>query len=215
MPQTREAVDTVKGYYYQFDYFILKLLDEDNKEALICIEGVEDIDIENVDLKKAIQCKYYAKTEYQHSILKKPIRIMLEHYISNRKSNLKYYIYGYYKSGQNKLPNNIDVNFFKEKFLTYTENGKNHKVFEELKISDSELQEFLLSLTIDINAMSYEEQEKTILTKMKKIFNCDDNLANYSYNGLHVHYTSNLWWRIIRWKIKKLKSLKVLIWILI
>lgn len=30
MPQTREAVDTIKGYYYQFDYFILKLLDEDN-----------------------------------------------------------------------------------------------------------------------------------------------------------------------------------------
>ena len=89
MPQTREAVDTIKGYYYQFDYFILKLLDEDNKEALICIEGIEDIDIENVDLKKSIQCKYYAKTEYQHSILKKPIRLMLEHYISNRKSNLK------------------------------------------------------------------------------------------------------------------------------
>lgn len=182
MPQTREAVDTIKGYYYQFDYFILKLLDEDNKEALICIEGIEDIDIENVDLKKSIQCKYYAKTEYQHSILKKPIRLMLEHYISNRKSNLKYYIYGYYKSGQNKLPNDIDVNFLKEKFLTYTESGKNHKVFEELKISDSELQEFLLSLSIDINAMSYEEQEKTILTKMKKIFNCDNNLANYYYS---------------------------------
>lgn len=182
MPQTREAVDTIKGYYYQFDYFILKLLEEDNKEASICIEGIEDIDIENMDLKMAIQCKYYAKTEYQHSILKKPIRLMLEHYISNRKSNLKYYIYGYYKSGQNKLPNNIDVNFLKEKFLTYTENGKKHKAFEKFKISDRELQEFLLSLSVDINAMSYEEQEKTILTKMKKIFNCDDDLANYYYS---------------------------------
>lgn len=182
MPQTREAVDTIKGYYYQFDYFILKLLDEDNKETSVYIEGIEDIDIENVDAKTAIQCKYYAKTEYEHSILKKPIRLMLEHYISNKKSNLKYHIYGYYKSGQNKLPNNIDVNFFKEKFLTYTQNGKKHEVFKELKISDSELQEFLILLNININAMNYEEQEKTIITKMKKIFNCDDNLANYYYS---------------------------------
>ena len=27
MARTRDAVDTIKGYYYQFDYFILQIID--------------------------------------------------------------------------------------------------------------------------------------------------------------------------------------------
>ena len=68
MPQNREAIDTIKGYYYQFDYFILKLLEEKNKDVYIYLEGIEDIDIENIDSRIAVQCKYYDKTEYRHSV---------------------------------------------------------------------------------------------------------------------------------------------------
>lgn len=183
MPQTREAIDTIRGYYYQFDYFILKLLEENNQQSSIYIEGIEDIDIEKIESKVAIQCKYYAKTEYQHSILKRPIILMLKHYNKNKDLNLKYCIYGHYKSGQEKLPSIIDINFLKSNFLTYTEKGKKHKIFEELKISDSELQDFLVSLNININAISYEEQENKIMIKLKQIFNCDDVLAYYYYSS--------------------------------
>lgn len=69
MAETRDAVDTITGYYYQFDYYILKLLKADDND-LICIEGIEDVDITGNNGTSAIQCKYYAKTVYNHSVKK-------------------------------------------------------------------------------------------------------------------------------------------------
>lgn len=183
MPQTRDAIDTIKGYYYQFDYFILRLLEEKNQNASICIEGIEDIDIENIDEKTAVQCKYYAKTEYQHSILKPAIILMLQHYCKNKHTQLKYCIYGHYKSGQEKLPNKISVEFLKKIFLTYTTKGNKHEVFKELGVEDKDLEDFLLSLNININAISYEEQMNRIITKFKEIYRCNDDLAYYYYSN--------------------------------
>jgi hypothetical protein len=71
----REAIDTITGYFYQFDKSILELLKQDDK-ASICIEGIEDIDVVSADETSAIQCKYYAKTEYNHSVIKKPITVV-------------------------------------------------------------------------------------------------------------------------------------------
>ena len=63
----RAAIDTIRGYFYQFDNSIASLLELANENDTIVIEGVEDIDIKTVTEEKAIQCKYYAKTEYNHS----------------------------------------------------------------------------------------------------------------------------------------------------
>lgn len=183
MPQNREAIDTIKGYYYQFDYFILKLLEEKDEDTYICLEGIEDIDIENIDTNIAIQCKYYDKTEYQHSVIKKPIIEMFKHYSENRQSNLQYYIYGHYKCGQEKLANDFDIEFLKKNFLTYTKDKIKHKIFEELNINDAEIEKFKGKLKINILADSYEEQEKKIKSLLEKIFNCDEELSQYYYNN--------------------------------
>ena len=42
---TRAADATIKGYYYQFDTSILKLLDLSTNSDTVTIEGIEDIDI--------------------------------------------------------------------------------------------------------------------------------------------------------------------------
>ncbi|MCI9038406.1 MAG: hypothetical protein HFJ29_00760 [Clostridia bacterium] len=183
MPQNREAIDTIKGYYYQFDYFILKLLEEKNKDTYIYLEGIEDIDIEDIDSKKAIQCKYYDKTEYQHSVIKKPIIEMFKHYSENKQRNFQYYIYGHYKCGQEKLPDNFNIEFLKKNFLTYKKDNIKHKVFEELNISDAEIEKFKGKLKINISADSYEQQEKRIKTLIRKIYNCDDELSQYYYSN--------------------------------
>lgn len=39
MARTRDAVDTIKGYYYQFDYFILQIIDSTDDSDEITIEG--------------------------------------------------------------------------------------------------------------------------------------------------------------------------------
>lgn len=75
MARSRDAVDTIKGYYYQFDYFIFQLISLVNEEDTVTIEGIEDVDILEEKEMVAVQCKYYAKTEYNHSVIAKPIRL--------------------------------------------------------------------------------------------------------------------------------------------
>ncbi len=188
MSNSRVAVDTIKGYYYQFDYFILKLINENNETSKVCIEGIEDVDIESADENTAIQCKYYEKTEYNHSVIAKPIRFMLRHYAQNLDKGLKYKLYGYYSSGQNKLPSQIDVRFAQENFFTYTENKIIHEEHNELKLTDLQINAFLKQLDIDVNAVSFDEQEKNIFHMFKKLFNCNDFEAEYFYynNSLRV-----------------------------
>ena len=70
MAKERSAIATIKGYYYQFDYFILQLLKCNNETDSICIEGIEDVDLKTVDESTAIQCKYYAGTVVITCVLK-------------------------------------------------------------------------------------------------------------------------------------------------
>lgn len=48
----RNAVSTLKGYFYQFDFSILQLLNLENMADKVTIEGIEDIDITTVDSKQ-------------------------------------------------------------------------------------------------------------------------------------------------------------------
>ena len=179
----RSAIDTIKGYFYQFDCSIerLLMLSDDDK---ITIEGIEDIDIEKSDELTAVQCKYYAKSEYNHSVIGKPIRLMLQHFKevkSGHMKKIKYYLYGHYKSGQEKLSLPIDINFLKLKFLTYSQNKIKIEEHEKLGLSDDDLSEFLSLLTIDIAAKSYLEQYNSILSHFMEVFSCDKFEAEYLY----------------------------------
>ncbi|GIU18093.1 hypothetical protein TUM4261_38460 [Shewanella sp. c952] len=51
---TREAIDTITGYFYQFDKTILELLQQEESNTLVCIEGIEDIDVVTADETSAI-----------------------------------------------------------------------------------------------------------------------------------------------------------------
>lgn len=190
MSKGREAIDTITGYYYQFDYYIQQLLSLDVDTDTVCIEGIEDVDINCLNETTAVQCKYYAKTEYNHSVIAKPIRFMLNHYKKNldNKKCLKYKIYGKFISGQDKLPNNIDITFAKKNFFTYTQKHIKHEIHIELGLNDNEIAKFLECLSIDVNAISYEEQEKHVLTQLREIFSCSEFEAEYYYynNSLRI-----------------------------
>jgi hypothetical protein len=183
LPHSRVAVDAIKGYFYQFDHYILQLLELPCDSDSVCIEGVEDIDVNTNDETIAIQCKYYAGTEYNHSIIGKPIRLMLKHYAENRGRGhtIKYVIYGHYSSGQDKLPHDRDLQFFKKNFFTYSKNRKKHNSHEELGLSDEELIFFTRHLAINIEAPSFEEQELQILERLKKVFSTADFEAEFYY----------------------------------
>lgn len=181
----RTAVDTIRGYFYQFDYSIEALLELKNDTDTIVVEGIEDIDISTPTEDTAIQCKYYSKTEYNHSVIAQPIRLMLSHYKEVKDGTvprIKYIIYGFFKSGQRKLNLPINLTFLKNSFLTYTKEKVQHCHYSELGLNDEDLTEFLSLLSININAKDYNDQLKNILALLKKEFNCSDFEAeNFFY----------------------------------
>lgn len=180
----RSAVNTIRGYFYQFDYSIIKILELENATDSIVIEGIEDIDVSSASEETAIQCKYYEHTEYNHSVIAPAIRLMLAHFKKVVEGNavpINYRLYGYYKSGQAKLTLPIDVDFLKNNFLSYTEKKVTHKVHEELGLTDTNLKDFLEKLTIDINANSLDSQESQLIGLLIKEFSCSKPDAEVLY----------------------------------
>ena len=163
----------------------------ENLDDTVCIEAIEDVDIHAQGKITAVQCKYYAKTEYNHSVIAPAIRLMLSHFKENpsTRNTLTYKLYGHFETGQRKLSSNsISIEFLKNKFLSYTKDGVKHKHHIELGLSDAELQQFVNHLYVDVNAAEFSTQEKEIITTLKSMFHCNLFEAEYYYynNTLRV-----------------------------
>lgn len=187
----RTAIDTIKGYFYQFDYAIVKLLELSQDTDAIIVEGIEDVDLNTATEETAIQCKYYAKTEYNHSVIAKPIKLMLNHYkevTNGTKKRINYKLYGYFQSGQTKLTLPISSTFLKDHFLTYTENKIKRYHHLELNLTDVELDDFISLLEIDISALEYQSQLSKISTLLMNHFGCKPFEAEHFFynNALKV-----------------------------
>ncbi|SHK16957.1 DUF4297 family anti-phage-associated protein [Paraburkholderia terricola] len=191
----RSAVDTIRGYFYQFDLTILSVLRLTSPEDSIEIECVEDIDIRTATEVTATQCKYYAKTEYNHSAIKDAVKHMVSHFkesLVGTKPKICYSIRGHYAAGQDKLDDGIDVDFLKKHFLTYSEGKGASKVtryhHSELGLSDADLKEFLKRITIDVRAKEFDEQYREVLDAVRVIFGATPFSAEYFYynNALAV-----------------------------
>ncbi|WP_186047835.1 DUF4297 family anti-phage-associated protein [Burkholderia gladioli] len=161
----RSATATIKGYFYQFDQTIVRLL-EASKHASVTVEGIEDIDLDDGSDSAFVQCKYYEGTEYNHSVIKEAVIHMLRHFHARgcpTNQIYRYRLYGHYKSGQHKLVLPLTDAFLKDNFLTYTREKVEHKVHEELTMTAPQLEVFRQLLDIDVNALSYEEQQKALV----------------------------------------------------
>lgn len=191
----RTAINTIKGYFYQFDYTILKLLELSLDTEHIFIERIEDIDIKTATEETAIQCKYYENTEYNHSVIAKPIRLMLDHFKEVKhgtKQNVIYCLYGYFKSGQDKLLEPINIDFLKEKFLTYSEKKVIHQHHIKHGLSDEDLAGFLSKLTININAEEYHVQLEKIFKLLMAQFSCSKFQAEAFFYNNAIKFIKNV-----------------------
>lgn len=191
MSEKRIATDPIKGYRYQFNRSIEQILELESNADTIVIEGIEDIDVNTATETVAIQCKYYEKTEYNHSVIAKSIRLMLTHYKKLKDDNkpfINYMIYGKYKSGQEKLILPLNREYLIKHFLTYTKDKikKYHHI--ELGLSENDLDNFILLLKIDVNAKEYKEQCQSIINLLKEHFACTEMEAEYCYysNALKI-----------------------------
>ncbi|KIE43130.1 DUF4297 family anti-phage-associated protein [Geobacter anodireducens] len=191
----RSAVDTIRGYFYQFDYSILKVLQLSNHDESIAVECIEDVDIRTATEVTAVQCKYYAGTEYNHSVIKPAVIFMLSHFKKIRDDGrplVKYSLRGHYSSGQHKLVMPIDVAFLKQHFLTYSEKKVERRHHDELCLSDTDLTEFLSLLDIDVNAASFEDQFAQVIRELQAAYGCTPFEAEYFYYNNALALTREL-----------------------
>ena len=99
---SRAADATIKGYYYQFDTSILKLIELATDADSIVVEGIEDIDVNTATDLNTIQCKYLSKPKFINSAVREPITLMLDHFVSlTTANNLTYTLYAHF---QNETP---------------------------------------------------------------------------------------------------------------
>lgn len=187
----RSAVDTIRGYFYQFDLTILSILNLTSLDESVEIECTEDIDIRTATDVTATQCKYYAKTEYNHSVIKDAIKHMASHFketLVGTKPKIFYSIYGHYASGQEKLDVEIDIDFLKKNFLTYTKEKVTYHHHQDLQLTNADLEEFLSRLTINIRAVDFDTQFRDVIDILQTIFNTKSFSAEYFYynNSLAV-----------------------------
>ena len=176
---SRDAIDTIRGYFYQFNKSIFEILSQTDENTQITIEGVEEIDLKDGNTNTFIQCKYYSGQEYNHSIIKDAIILFLLHFIKNKDADVNYHLYANFNSGQHKLPSSLNIQFVKDNFLTYTSKKVKHVVYEENSISDKNIEKFINKLNLDINALSYEQLEVDIINAFKKVTNLDVKLLDF------------------------------------
>lgn len=194
----RSAIDTITGYFYQFDKTIYEILNHKDPDQPISLECIEDIDIYSATDITAMQCKYYHKTKYDHSVIKKAIQEMVKDFAKRKKSGdfIKYFLYGHYKSDQFKL-GTVNLSLLKDSFLTTNHYPKDAagnkssetiKTYDDLLLSDTDLLKFLTLLTIDINAPTIEVQYEKILELLEQAFPTHQILIESFYysNALSV-----------------------------
>ena len=192
MPRSREATSTIKGYYFQFDYYILRLLYLQDDNASVCVEGIEDVDVIFDDSVETVQCKYYEETKCVPSKVGEAVRPMLRHFAANKNKSYQYKLYGHYKSGQDSIPDGYDVDFAKAKFFTYKENGVNHVLHNELNLTDADLRKFLGRLELQLDANSYEEQYEEVISQLQLVIGCTEYDARFFYYNNAVAFVKRI-----------------------
>lgn len=187
----RSAVSTILGYFYQFDRSILTLLRLASDDDRVAIECIEDFDVYTATEVTAVQCKYYEKSEYNHSVIKPAIMFMLAHFKEGQdagRSPINYHLAGHFESGLEKLALPIDIQFLKDNFLTVIGKKVTIKKHEELGVCDAQLAEFLALLTVDIRAERFDMQFSAIIAATTAHFQCSLFAAEFFYynNALRV-----------------------------
>lgn len=173
-PQNREATATIRGYVYQFDATILKILRLQGTETLL-IEGVEDFDISKPGTTDYFQCKYYASQHLTDSTTRDCILPMLKNFIlSGSKRRDQYHLYGHFKDAEPE-DRTLTIEDLK-RILVRKEQTKSPphlktsesvryktvNVQQEIGATDDDLHNFSQSLTIHICA-SYEEHKTQVV----------------------------------------------------
>ncbi|MCB2184727.1 MAG: hypothetical protein KQH63_22100 [Desulfobulbaceae bacterium] len=186
----REASATIRGYIYQFDATIKKILASGDAD-LCTVEDVEDFDIHSPDLSSYFQCKYYAAQKLTASVLRDAILPMVENYVAlslSERGNKRYFLYGHFKESSYEstgitLDTIKNILVRREKFQE--ESGEisyqSINLQDEIGATDGDLEGFALQFTLEL-CSEYEVHKNTVIGDLASNLNVSQFEAeNYIY----------------------------------
>lgn len=186
----REASATIRGYIYQFDATIKKILASGNADSCT-VEDVEDFDIHSHDLSSYFQCKYYAAQKLTASVLRDAILPMVENYVGltlRERGNKRYFLYGHFKESS-YASTDITLDTLKTILIrrekSQEESGEISyqciNIQDEIGASDADLEGFVLQFTLEL-CSEYEEHKNTVIGDLASNLNVSHFEAdNYIY----------------------------------
>ena len=162
----RTANYTIKGFLYQFNVTLEKIL-KSNNEDQICIEGiVEDIDIYDGEGIEAFQCKYHeTKDNFTLSLIYKPVLLMLFDFFKNDSKNIKYRLYIHVPN----IPENYKLTKEDIDKILKNKNEEYKKILVKINdiLTEDKIPKFLENFKI-IAGKSKEELEEELHNLLKK-----------------------------------------------
>lgn len=184
MTNNRSAHYTIEGYYYQFDFSILSILNSDE----ITVEGIEDVDLKG----ERVQVKYHSTQKYTPSKIKKPLLEFLKHYQKKQNGN-RYKLYAHFSDVSSYKPLDFDAIV---KIIGSKEKSR-------LTLNDRQIQKFLDSNFEYIQAEDIQKQREKVYTTIEKTLNASrKEVEDYYYpRALHT---------IIELSIKRTKSARTI-----
>jgi hypothetical protein len=184
---SRSATATIKGYYYQFDTTILKILELKNVDDSITVEGIEDIDINTANEITAVQCKYLSKPKLINSVIRDPIMLMLDNFIgSNYQQDLKYNLYTHFEDETPGTEFQLSLEKLKE-ILAYSQKGISKAYHIDNNVSDQQLESFIKNFKL-IYAFEFNKQQNYVMKKLENLFSSSSFEADMLFynNALRV-----------------------------
>lgn len=170
----REASATIRGYIFQFDATINKILGSDCT-SLCKVEGTEDFDLHLADLSLYFQCKYYAGKKLTGSVLRDAILPMIKNYIGlklEERVNKRYFLYGYFKE-TNYSDDSITLEVIKSilvrkekvKDNSEKESFRHINIQDEVGATDDDLKGFASQFSLEL-CSEYKEHKRIVIEKL-------------------------------------------------
>ncbi|OJW31540.1 MAG: hypothetical protein BGO54_13845 [Sphingobacteriales bacterium 46-32] len=179
----RSADATLKGYFYQFNKTIEEILSLKKDNDTITVEGIEDVDIDSINGRESVQCKYYSSQALTNSSIKDPIILMLDHHRNPSSSTVSQYtLYGYFKNEAAGSIKQFDIEELKT-ILTYKEKKVKKEYHVDNNIDDATLSAFLTKFRL-ITGKDFEDHRGDCINLLKTHFKSTSFEAeNYHYNN--------------------------------
>lgn len=171
----REATASIRGYLYQLDAALMKVLSAGLDDQIV-IEGIEDFDHYSGDEITYSQVKYYAGKELTNSVLREPLFKLFQHFAkldTEARKNRKYVLYGFYANVKIST-DELTVDRFKEamevgEFVLDAQGVKGlHKksLIDPVATTDELIEEFCRSFRIELSK-EYFEHRGEVITAVK------------------------------------------------